>query len=109
MGHACESASEQVALYLQSLGIRPSTKAYQYLLFALTQLQQGTPFQNTIWDLTSIHFSQKRKNVLSCVRRELSRAYKQEPKRFFYEGDFIYPAKTDEFLRLGMVAMNKNF
>lgn len=97
--------STQAARYLQGLGVRPSTKGYQYLLFALTQLQQNTPFKNTIWDLTAIYFGQKRKNVLACVRRELSHAYEQAPTLFFYDGDFIRHSKPEEFLRFAMVSM----
>lgn len=109
MEHGCKSASQQVAHYLQSLGVRPSTKAYQYLHFALTQLQQNTPFQNTIWELTAICFEQRRKNVLACIRRELSYAYAQEPKRFFYDGDYIWPSNPATFLRLAVAAMNEQF
>lgn len=60
MKQRSEVAADRAASYLREMGIRPSSKAYQYLLFALTQLQCGTPFQNSIWELTAIHFGQKR-------------------------------------------------
>ena len=72
MKQRSEVAADRAASYLREMGIRPSSKAYQYLLFALTQLQCGTPFQNSIWELTAIHFGQKRENVLACVRREIA-------------------------------------
>ena len=62
MKQRSEVAADRAASYLREMGIRPSSKAYQYLLFALTQLQCGTPFQNSIWELTAIHFGQKREN-----------------------------------------------
>lgn len=74
MKQRSEVAADRAASYLREMGIRPSSKAYQYLLFALTQLQCGTPFQNSIWELTAIHFGQKRENVLACVRREIAHA-----------------------------------
>ena len=49
MKQRSEVAADRAASYLREMGIRPSSKAYQYLLFALTQLQCGTPFQNSIW------------------------------------------------------------
>ena len=75
MKQQSDHAAEQAALYLQQMGLRPSTKGYLYLNFALTQLLQGTPFQNTVWELTAIHFDQKRENVMSCVRREIAHAF----------------------------------
>ena len=71
------------------MGIRPSSKAYQYLLFALTQLQCGTPFQNSIWELTAIHFGQKRENVLACVRREIAQCFP------YGTGSFLEWARRD--------------
>lgn len=94
---------EQIELYLQNIGIRPSAKAYQYLTFALTQLQQGTPFRESIWELTAIHFDQPCKNVLACVRRELSRSFAEDPARFascIREDALKSPPSTSEFLRL---------
>lgn len=76
MKQRSEVAADRAASYLREMGIRPSSKAYQYLLFALTQLQCGTPFQNSIWELTAIHFGQKRENVLACVRREIAHAFR---------------------------------
>ena len=73
MKQRSEVAADRAASYLREMGIRPSSKAYQYLLFALTQLQCGTPFQNSIWELTAIHFGQKRENVLSVWHRIVSR------------------------------------
>lgn len=107
MEYDLERASKRAACYLQNLGVRPSTKGYQYLLFALTQLLENTPFRNTIWALTAIYFGQKRKNVLACVRRELFRAYEQESSGFYYEGDFICPSDPDEFLRFALASMNQ--
>lgn len=89
--------------YLRNIGIRPSAKAYQYLTFALTQLQQGTPFRESIWELTAIHFDQPCKNVLACVRRELSRSFAEDPARFascIREDALKSPPSTSEFLRL---------
>ena len=48
MKQRSEVAADRAASYLREMGIRPSSKAYQYLLFALTQSQCGTPFQNSI-------------------------------------------------------------
>ena len=85
MKQRSEVAADRAASYLREMGIRPSSKAYQYLLFALTQLQCGTPFQNSIWELTAIHFGQKRENVLACVRREIAHAFRMAPDRFSNE------------------------
>ena len=82
MKQRSEVAADRAASYLREMGIRPSSKAYQYLLFALTQLQCGTPFQNSIWELTAIHFGQKRENVLACVRREIAHAFRMAPDRW---------------------------
>lgn len=86
MSQQADHAAEQAALYLQQMGLRPSTKGYQYLNFALVQLLQGTPFQNTIWELTAIHFSQTQKNVMACVRRELHYTLKEKSSWFTQEG-----------------------
>lgn len=105
-----ENSSEQAALYLQHVGIRPFTKAYQYLLFALTQLQQNTPFQNTLWELTAIYFGQTQENVLACVRREISRAFRMVPAHFSDESGIVpvRPPKSTEFLRLGLYMINRS-
>lgn len=105
MEDTLKNASERAAHYLQNLRIRPSTKGYQYLLFALTQLQNHTPFKNTIWDLTAIYFNQKRENVLACVRRELIHAYEQALSDFYYGGDAIPPSNPEEFLRVALASM----
>lgn len=104
MEHDCKSVSKQAAFCLQNLGIRPFTKGYLYLLFALTQLQQNTPFKNTIWELTAIYFGQKQKNILACVRREIGHAYGQEPGFSLY-CRFTNPPKSDEFLRFAMTML----
>ena len=108
MEHRFENGSEQAALYLQHVGIRPSTKAYQYLLFALTQQQQNAPFQNTIWELTAIYFGQTQKNVLACVRREISHAFRMAPARFSDKSGIVpvRPPKSTEFLRIGLYTIN---
>lgn len=93
----------QIELYLQNIGIRPSVKAYQYLTFALAQLQQGTPFRESIWELTAIHFNQSRKNALACVRREITRSFTKDPARFascIGETPPKSPPSTSEFLQL---------
>lgn len=108
MKHDLEHISEQVSLYLQHMGIRTSTKGYEYLKFALVQLRQETPFQNSIWELTAIYSNQKRENVLDYVRREISHAYQKAPKRFSYDGDFTSPPKNDEFLRLSMAMLDSH-
>lgn len=110
MKQRSEVAADRAASYLREMGIRPSSKAYQYLLFALTQLQCGTPFQNSIWELTAIHFGQKRENVLACVRREINRAFRMAPGRFIDETTDIIPdqpPKGMEFLRLGLYEINR--
>lgn len=94
---------ERIGLYLRNIGIKPSVKAYQYLTFALVQLQQGTPFRESIWDLTAIHFNQSRKNVLACVRREITRSFAEDPARFascIGEDPLKSPPSTSEFLQL---------
>lgn len=101
--------AEQIECYLRNVGIRPSAKAYQYLTFALTQLLQGTPFRESIWELTAIHFDQSRKNVLACVRRELLHSFAENPARFtsgIGACTLKKPPSTSEFLRLsfGMVS-----
>lgn len=96
---------EQIGLYLRNIGIRPSVKAYQYLTFALAQLQQRTPFRESIWELTAIHFNQSRKNVLACVRREITRSFAEDPARFAYyfgEEPLKNPPSTSEFLQLSL-------
>ncbi len=106
-----EAAADRAASYLIDFGIRASSKAYQYLLFALTQLQCGTPFQNSIWELTAIHFGQKRENVLACVRREINRAFRMAPDHFMDETIGIIPdqpPKAMEFLRLGLYEINNS-
>ena len=105
MKQQSDHAAEQAALYLQQMGLRSSTKGYQYLNFALTQLLQGTPFQNTIWELTSIYFGQTRKNVMACVRREVLHAFQQTP--FYFMGlnalaDIESPPTNDELLKLAV-------
>lgn len=80
------------------MGIRPSSKAYQYLLFALTQLQCGTPFQNSIWELTAIHFGQKRENVLACVRREIAHAFRMAPRDMQADGYNVNALSPKELL-----------
>jgi len=109
MKQRSEVAADRAASYLREMGIRPSSKAYQYLLFALTQLQCGTPFQNSIWELTAIHFDQKRENVLACVRREISHAFHASPARFSDGciGDVpARPPQSMDFLRLGLYEIN---
>lgn len=108
MNQYSDTMTGQAASYLQHMGIRPASKAYQYLLFALTQLQCGTPFQNSIWELTAIYFGEKRENVLTCVRREISCAFRQEPARFSDENGVIpvRPPRNIEFLRLGLYMIN---
>ncbi len=111
MKQRSEAAADRVASYLLEMGIRTSSKAYQYLLFALTQLQCGTPFQNSIWELTAIHFGQKRENVLACVRREINRAFHMAPDRFIDKGAGIIPGqspKAMEFLQLGLYEICKS-
>ena len=106
MKQRSEVAADRAASYLREMGIRPSSKAYQYLLFALTQLQCGTPFQNSIWELTAIYFNQKRENVLACVRREISHAFHAAPARFSDERIDDVPARPPQsmdFLRLGVL------
>lgn len=96
---------EQIGLYLRNIGIRPSVKAYQYLTFALAQLQQGTPFRESIWELTAIHFNQLRKNVLACVRREITRSFAEDPARFAYyfgEEPLKNPPSASRFLQLSL-------
>lgn len=96
---------EQIGLYLRNIGIRPSVKAYQYLTFALVQLQQGTPFRESIWELTAIHFNQSRKNVLACVRREITRSFAEDPARFAYyfgEEPLKNPPSASRFLQLSL-------
>ena len=96
MKQRSEVAADRAASYLREMGIRPSSKAYQYLLFALTQLQCGTPFQNSIWELTAIHFGQKRENVLA--------------DRFSNERVGDVPARPPQsmaFLRLGLYMINR--
>lgn len=102
--------AEQIELYLQNVGIRPSAKAYHYLTFALAQLLQGTPFRESIWELTAIHFDQPRKNVLACVRRELSRSFAEDPARFescIREDAIKSPPSTSKFLRLSFRMINQ--
>ena len=96
---------EQIGLYLRNIGIRSSVKADQYLTFALAQLQQGTPFRESIWELTAIHFNQSRKNVLACVRREIIRSFAEDPARFascIGEDPLKRPPSTSEFLQLSL-------
>ena len=110
MKQRSEVAADRAASYLREMGIRPSSKAYQYLLFALTQLQCGTPFQNSIWELTAIHFGQKRENVLACVRREIAHAFRRAPDRFSNERVGDVPARPPQsmaFLRLGLYMINR--
>ena len=105
MKQRSEVAADRAASYLREMGIRPSSKAYQYLLFALTQLQCGTPFQNSIWELTAIHFGQKRENVLACVRREIAHAFRFSNERV---GDVpARPPQSMAFLRLGLYMINR--
>lgn len=103
---------KEVSLYLQSVGMRPSTKGYQYLCFALTQLLQGTPFQNTIWAVTAIHFNQTRRNVLQCVRREIRNAFTKNPERFVEKqlksSISNAPPKIDDFLWLSWASIVEN-
>ena len=94
---------QHIEMYLREIGIRPTTKAYQYLLFALVQLQQDTPFKNSIWELTAIYFGQTRRNVLACVRREIRHAFAGKPYRSIsYRGMGImnFPSDLLGFLRL---------
>lgn len=96
---------ERIGLYLRNIGIKPSVKAYQYLTFALVQLQQGTPFRESIWELTAIYFNQSRKNVLACVRREITRSFAEDPARFascIGEDPLKSPPSTSEFLQLSL-------
>lgn len=98
-----DAVEQCVEHYLRSVGIRSSTKAYQYLRFALLQMQLGTPFEHSIWELTSIYFCQGRRNVLSCVRRELSNAFRHDPEAFSKRtgGELLEPPPSaDEFLHL---------
>ena len=111
MKQRSETAADRAASYLKAMGIRASSKAYQYLLFALTQLQCGTPFQNSLWELTAIHFGQKRENVLACVRREIAHAFRMAPDSFMDETIGIIPdqpPKVMEFLRLGLYEINNS-
>ena len=104
MKQRSEVAADRAASYLREMGIRPSSKAYQYLLFALTQLQCGTP------ELTAIHFGQKRENVLACVRREIAHAFRMAPDRFSNERVGDVPARPPQsmaFLRLGLYMINR--
>ena len=103
MKQRSEVAADRAASYLREMGIRPSSKAYQYLLF-------GTPFQNSIWELTAIHFGQKRENVLACVRREIAHAFRMAPDRFSNERVGDVPARPPQsmaFLRLGLYMINR--
>mgnify|MGYP000383381896 CR=1 FL=1 len=102
----------EVSLYLQSMGLRPSTKGYQYLCFALIQLLQGTPFQNTIWAVTAIHFDQALHNVLRCVRREIKHAFVENPERFADNQESSTPTeppKNAEFLRLAQAMLTARY
>ena len=108
MDQNSDVAAERAASYLIKKGIRPSSKAYQYLLFALTQLQCNTPFQNSIWELTAIHFGQKRENVLACIRREITHAFMESQERFSDGTQSTLPAKPPnykEFLQLWIYAI----
>lgn len=109
MKQQSDHAAEQAALYLQQMGLRSSTKGYQYLNFALTQLLQGTPFQNTIWELTAIHFGQTRKNVMACVRRELHYTLKEKSAWLTQEEigyEQIPTLDIETFLRLFVYKIN---
>lgn len=106
-----EEWSPKAALCLRQLGIRTSSKGYRYLHFALTHLEQNTPFQNSIWDLTAIYFNEKRENVLSCIRREISRAFTEDSGRFSYEEEDgeapVCPPGTEAVLRLLLYKMRQ--
>ena len=109
MNQQADHAAEQATLYLQQMGLRPSTKGYQYLNFALVQLLQGTPFQNTIWELTAIHFGQTRKNVMACVRREIAHAFGMGPPASIDRNRFeelLFSPKVDEFLHLSLMTIS---
>lgn len=98
-----DTIEQCVERYLRSVGVRPSTKAYQYLRFAMLQMQLGTPFENSIWGLTAIYFAQRKKNVLSCIRRELASAFRRDPGAFskWTCGELLEaPPSTDAFLHL---------
>lgn len=81
------------------------------MLFALTQLQCGTPISKL--DLGAnwaIHFGQKRENVLACVRREIAHAFRMAPDRFSNERVGDVPARPPQsmaFLRLGLYMINR--
>ena len=101
MEHENSLIERSTKSYLENVGIRPTTKAYQYLLFALVQLQQNTPFKNTIWELTAIHFGQTHKNVLACVRREIVHACAKNPNNRSIQNErlvMIHLPTTREFL-----------
>ncbi len=104
-----DAGSARTALFLKQLGIRATRRAYSYLLFALTQMQQGSPFRDTIWELTAIYFHTTRKNVMACVRRELSQAFQKAPDAFkglTENDDLTSPPRADAFLRLACLAVS---
>lgn len=113
MGVGKSSIADAIAFAITGVGFYAGAKIdylYQYLLFALTQLQCGTPFQNSIWELTAIHFGQKRENVLACVRREIAHAFRMAPDRFSNERVGDVPARPPQsmaFLRLGLYMINR--
>ena len=93
MKQRSEVAADRAASYLREMG-----------------LQCGTPFQNSIWELTAIHFGQKRENVLACVRREIAHAFRMAPDRFSNERVGDVPARPPQsmaFLRLGLYMINR--
>ena len=85
MKQRSEVAADRAASYLREMGIRPSSKAYQY-------------------------FGQKRENVLACVRREIAHAFRMAPDRFSNERVGDVPARPPQsmaFLRLGLYMINR--
>jgi hypothetical protein len=108
MGQSLHGVSDQVGLFLQYMGIRPCRAAYIYLHFMLSLLRLGTPFRNSIWELTAIHFGRRRESVLACIRRELHRAYAAAPERF-YNGDGavipLCPPRCQDFLRFAQAML----
>ena len=108
MEHGNSHIEQRTRSYLENIGVRPTTKAYQYLLFALVQLQRDTPFKNTIWELTAIHFGQTRKNVLACVNREIFRAFNAKPTQFSGQNDdiiFTTCPHNNEFLQWSLTEL----
>lgn len=87
---------------LLDLGLRPASRAVQYLTCILPQVRSGKRPGPEVWSCVGQRYSRQPASVREAIRKEIKRAYLNDPLHFSEVMDEILfaPPQTRDFIAM---------